>query len=393
MATARIRIPGEPPSAAWTWEGADYVGFSSFTDFYGLVVADQECQQCTFANRTLPEFQTTAEATVWPDHDGDAEWLPDCHSDSDSEPLEYNSDSGAGDFDRRSSSERDLYDGPRHSDNDSSEQNGNHESIDTQYPLSELTDPEPPERLPHGSWHDGSIYYGGDCHRPNRRYFGSAFWRLKAPPEHIAASSCQNVQGINGHALSLAQMKNCRNIRFLMPKPSNWTLEASDQLLEESSLFYLSGETNGSNASAGRVFRAWRPFYPVRHGLQELHMDWLNVGEGCNVGTPDRVLQIKSFLTKDRHTKDYSPSQFTLIALIFMLNCPTADWAGSTWTDFGIGVKYKVTRTRTGWRREFIYGEQKSNEPARAGISHGATSLATSGSLKIPLRSQASPEL
>ncbi|CAG9942611.1 unnamed protein product [Clonostachys rosea f. rosea IK726] len=282
MATARIRIPGEPPSAAWTWEGADYVGFSAFTDFYGLVVADQECQQCTFTDRTLPEFQTTAEATVWPDHEDDAEWLPDCHSDSDSEPLEYNSDSGAGDFDCRSSNEGDFYGDPCHSDKDSSEQDGNHESTDTQYPLSELADPEPPERLPHGSWHDGSIYYGGDCHRPNRRYFGSAFWRLKAPPEHIAASSCQNVQGINGHALSLTQMKNCRNIRFLIPKPSNWTLEASDQLLEESSLFYLSGETNGSNASAGGMFRAWRPFYPVRHGLQELRMDWLNVGEGCN---------------------------------------------------------------------------------------------------------------
>jgi hypothetical protein len=120
----------------------------------------------------------------------------------------------------------------------------------------------------------------------------------KIPPEHIASPTCRSLRGINGHVLSLAQMKNCRNVRFLVPKPLNWTTDVSEKLLEESSLFYLSGESNGSNFGVDGHFQPWRPFYPPRHGLHELRTNWEFIGEGCDVSVPQRCIAKKFFLTE-----------------------------------------------------------------------------------------------
>lgn len=271
MATARIRTPDEPPSAAWNFEGADYVGFCKWP--YQEEFEDKDCRQCTTEDRGPAR---PPEVDPWPDLDDedDPDWKPDAQSSSDEEPLEY--DSG---WETESDSiepEASSFSGKEdiHYSNDSP----------GRYPLPDLYTSPDLDRLPHGTWHNGRAYYSG-----NRKYPQS--WPLQTInhsnvlPEHIASPTCQSLQGISGHVLSVAQMKNCRNIRFLVPKPSSWRPDASDQILEGSSsnLFYVSGESNGSNMIESRHFRGWHSFYPSRHGLKEVTTSWEFIGEGCIV--------------------------------------------------------------------------------------------------------------
>ena len=102
------------------------------------------------------------------------------------------------------------------------------------------------------------------------------------PLEHIASPSCQNVHGINGHELSVAEMKNCRTHRFLIPKPTYWKGEAADGIFENDSWFMLSGESNGSYKSSEGHF-----VYPPRYGLDRVKTDAtpLRDNNGCNVST------------------------------------------------------------------------------------------------------------
>ena len=83
-------------------------------------------------------------------------------------------------------------------------------------------------------------------------YTHKSFWEgagpvaHRLPLEHIASPSCQNVHGINGHKLSVAEMKNCRTHRFVIPKPDYWKSEEIDGIFGSDSYFILSGESNGS---------------------------------------------------------------------------------------------------------------------------------------------------
>ncbi|KAF5624610.1 uncharacterized protein FTJAE_10203 [Fusarium tjaetaba] len=85
----------------------------------------------------------------------------------------------------------------------------------------------------------------------------------KVEREHIASPSCRLFDGINGHALSIAQMKNYRNVRYLVPKTAAWTAAEDEAILEQDSLFFLTGETNGSASE-----REWHSFHPPRHWLR-----------------------------------------------------------------------------------------------------------------------------
>ncbi|KAK6827250.1 hypothetical protein PG987_010591 [Apiospora arundinis] len=281
MATARIRTPSEPPSAAWNYKGVNYVGFSPPPS--SRWDKDEECQQCTTMDRTPTDPQVLAPLPLWPsdgENEDDNEWLPSKQSDSGDGSLAYDSDldtDGAG-----RGSPRGSYDdepGCSEDDNHINSPHCQHNSPPMQYPLSDLFDPPLPDRLPHGTWHNGTLYYSGNRSGPHTEYLLDV-WQ-KMPLEHIASPSCQSSQGINGHVLSLAQMKNCRNIRFLVPKPPDWRPDTSDRLLEEGSLFYLSGESNGSNWNAG-CFQLWRSFYPPRHGLYEISTSWEMIEVGCD---------------------------------------------------------------------------------------------------------------
>ncbi|EWG50059.1 hypothetical protein FVEG_09391 [Fusarium verticillioides 7600] len=269
MATARIRTPDEPPSAAWNFEGADYVGFGKWPQQDEF--EDRDNLECATEDRgpTRPP-----EVNAWPDEDDedDPDWTPDAQSSSDEEPLEYDSEW---------ESESEGIETGVSSMSVQEDSNCSNNAPD-HYPLTDLCERQFPDRLPHGTWHNGLAYYTGDRQHPQK-------WSLlglghsNAPPEHIASPSCQSMQGINGHALSVAQMKNCRNIRYLVPKPSNWKADSSDQLLEGSrdNMFYVSGESNGSNMIESRNFRGIHSIYPPRHGLKEISTSWLFVTEGC----------------------------------------------------------------------------------------------------------------
>ncbi|KAI8719961.1 F-box domain-containing protein [Fusarium sp. LHS14.1] len=273
MATARIRTPDEPPSAAWNYQGANYVGF--FDEPWDEDSQDQECQDCTTADRTPVDPQT----------------LNQSHSDD--EPLEYDSDLESENSNNglpRSSDDESCRD-----DNDDDGQGGSYDETSEKYNLSGLFDPPRPERLPHGTWHKRFVHYTGNRRFPEKRVLLNRRSVSKIPPEHIASPTCRSLRGINGHVLSLAQMKNCRNVRLLVPKPSNWTTDVSEQLLEESSLFYLSGESNGSNLGVDGHFQPWRSFYPPRHGLHELRTNWEMISEGCDEYDGLRPLAVHSY--------------------------------------------------------------------------------------------------
>ncbi|RKL37278.1 hypothetical protein BFJ72_g7934 [Fusarium proliferatum] len=269
MAIARIRTPDEPFSAAWNLEGADYVGFRKWP--HQDEFEDRDSPQCATEDRgpTRPP-----EINAWPDQDDedDPDWTPDAQISSDEEPLEY--DSGW-------ETESDGIE-PDVSYMSGEEDSDYPNAAPDEYPLADLYETTFPDRLPHGTWHNGLAYYTGDRQHSQK-------WSLlspdhsNVPPEHITSPSCQSLQGINGHVLSVAQMKNCRNIRYLVPKSSSWKADSSDQLLEASrdNLFYVSGESNGSNMIESRNFRGTHSFYPPRHGLKEISTSWVYVSEGC----------------------------------------------------------------------------------------------------------------
>ncbi|KAF5618352.1 hypothetical protein F52700_12301 [Fusarium sp. NRRL 52700] len=269
MAIARIRTPDEPPTAAWSLEGADYVGFREWP--HQDQFENKDSLQCATEDRGPAR---PPEVDAWPDQDDedDPDWTPDAQSSSDEEALEYDSEW-----------ETDSEGIEAEVSSTCSEENNDHSNdVSDQYPLTDLYDSPFPDRLPHGTWHKGIAYYTGDRKHPR-------LWPLRSPdhtnvpPEHIASPSCQSLQGINGHVLSVAQMKNCRNVRFLVPKPSSWKADSSDQLLEGSSdaLFYVSGESSGSNMTESRHFRGHHSLFPPRHGLKDIITSWEYVGEGC----------------------------------------------------------------------------------------------------------------
>ncbi|KAF4452312.1 putative flavoprotein involved in K+ transport [Fusarium austroafricanum] len=271
LALARIRTPDEPPSAAWDYQGANYVGF--FNEF-----PDEECEECTIIDRGPVD---PPDPSAWPDQDesDDPDWLPDDQSQSEDDPLEYDSEWESEDSESDNLSSRDTDESPM----------GSHDA-DEKYSLCDIYTPELPERLPNGTRHTG---FGGGFHKRyayysvNRQFINTSplsdISSPNVPPEHIASPSCQKPQGINGCILSVAQMKNCRNARFLLPKPAHWKADASDKLLEgdERNLFYLSGESSGSNMSLARYFRGFHSVYPPRHGLKEIGIPWPHVDEGC----------------------------------------------------------------------------------------------------------------
>ncbi|KAF5011909.1 hypothetical protein FDECE_2005 [Fusarium decemcellulare] len=345
MAPARIRTSDEPPSAAWDYQGANYVGFTD--EFRGQDFEDEECHECTTADRTPADPQTLEfeRLPLWPECDeDDPEWILDSQTHNHDEPLEYDSGLDAQDSDNEPSGISCC------GDSDSDGQGGSYDGTPTQYNLSGLFDPPKPERLPHGTWHKGFVYYTGNRKGPQIETLPRS--SISKFTEHIASPACRSLRGINGHVLSLAQMKNCRNVRFLVPKPPHWRTDVSERLLEESSLFYLSGESNGSNPCVGRYYQAWRSFYPPRHGLHELNTSWDLIGEGCDNQEYDqlRPLAVHSYCL-DMYAKlsYHRLGRVDLDGLWYWREIETRP------DSYGMG------------KQEFRYGGQKWNEPANVG--------------------------
>ncbi|KAL6914776.1 hypothetical protein FSST1_012536 [Fusarium sambucinum] len=273
MAIARIRKPDEPPSAAWDIDGANYVGWAERWEPYAK---DKECQDCTTADRTPADAQILQWESLpcWPEDDDsdDPDWMPEENSQSDDEPLEYDSECETSEAASSESGCDDI---------DCDSLNEEHDGARDLYPMSELCNQPQPERLPNGTWYNNKIYHTGNRKSPTLADFPGE-GEHKVPPEHIASPSCQTLRGINGHRLSLRQMKNCRNVRFVMPKPHNFRAGVDVRLMEKDSFFCLSGESNGSNVLEGRYWISWKAFYPPRYGFRELKCDWPMINEGVD---------------------------------------------------------------------------------------------------------------
>lgn len=322
MATARIRTPDEPPSAAWDWRGLNYVGFSEFRDYHGNKFPDRKCQECTTADRTPAEIRTAEYSNLWPEQEDedDAEWLPSDRLQSDGVASDCDSEAEESDGSSAGSC-------PEEFDQDcdgNKDQCSLRDATSTKYPLSEIYVSPQPERQPHGTWRDGLIFSRGPDSSQAREPMAWAFQGSRAPLEHIAARTCQSLQGINGHVLSLAEMKNCRNHRFLLPKPLNWTsTEDADKSLEDGNLFFLTGESNGSDHFM------YRYFYPARHGLSQItvNCDSLNVDHV----SPIEFRAVGLTLTRSRRDlKQFIQSPYTLTALTCTQRCHTVATAGLT---------------------------------------------------------------
>ncbi|UZP43059.1 hypothetical protein NXS19_010875 [Fusarium pseudograminearum] len=272
MAIARIRTADEPQDAAWNIDGANYIGWSN--RFWEGEAKDEECRDCTTIDRTPadPQILLWESLPCWPEDDdpNDPDWLPGEDSQTDSDPLEY--DSG---YEQSDDNESDCDRVDRDSVNE------DHDGVNELCPMSQLCDQPRPERLPNGTWYNNKIFYTGNRQAPIFGDFPGENAH-KVPSEHIASPSCQSLQGINGHRLSVAEMKNCRNVRFLIPKLHNWKLGDDERLMEEDSLFCLSGESNGSNVIEDRYFVPWKSFYPPRNGLRELSCSWQMINEGAD---------------------------------------------------------------------------------------------------------------
>ncbi|KAM0413135.1 hypothetical protein ACHAPD_008218 [Fusarium lateritium] len=263
MAIARIRKPDEPPSAAWEIDGANYIDWRGP---WADDLKDQECQDCTTTDRTTANAQILQWESLpcWPEDDDsdDPDWMPAEHSQSDNESLEYDSECETSE----AASSENGCDGIGY-DSLSEE----HDGVKDLYPMPELCDQPRPERLPNGTWYNNKIYYTGNRQGPILCDFPGE-GEHKVPPEHIASPSCQSLRGINGHRLSFRQMKNCRNVRFLMPKPQNFRVGVDERLMEKDSFFCLSGESNGSNVIEDYYSVGWKSFSPSRHGCRELRI-------------------------------------------------------------------------------------------------------------------------
>ncbi|KAF5679428.1 heterokaryon incompatibility protein het-6 [Fusarium heterosporum] len=275
---SRIRTPTEPPSAAWNVDGANYPGFHGWPDEPG------DCQECTTVDRTPEDphfFQL--EHFAWPESDDedDPDWLPEDQDLSEIDIFEY--DSGSEHAESEGSQRESHQVSDSNIDEESRSQGERHLEINTadKYPLTQLHQPEWPERLPHGTWHSRRVYYTGDRESVQRGFFPEADGKPYVPTEHVAAPSCRSLLGINGNVLSVQQMKNCRNVRFLIPKPPGWQAEETDEVFEKDSKFCISGESNGSTLTVHKNFQSWRSFYPPRHGIHELSTSWEFVDYGC----------------------------------------------------------------------------------------------------------------
>ncbi|CAN9146214.1 unnamed protein product [Alternaria alternata] len=261
MSIARIRTPEDPPDAAWNYEGHSYVGFDEFRDIYGNAFPDRQCEQCTTLDRTPASLDKDIKNAIfggplWPDEDdGDGEWLPKDDSDAEREMLEYETEA---DCDVESSDT---------SQSDDENADGGDTDNNLRSALLELHAPPQPRHLPHGTLRNGYMYTR-EWEGP--RYLGGllpkqACGSYRLPLEHIAAPSCQSLQGINGHFLSVEQMKGCRNHRFLLAKPPDWQADESDNIFERGSSFVLSGESNGSYLSPVAPY-----VYPPRYGVDKV---------------------------------------------------------------------------------------------------------------------------
>lgn len=94
--------------------------------------------------------------------------------------------------------------------------------------------------------------------------------------EHIAGPNCRQLDGYNGHNVSVEQMLDCNTVQCLYIKPDDWQPNKDDMPFETDSKYYLSGLSDYSSGGGNKHFA------PARHGCVMGTMDndnnpWINV--------------------------------------------------------------------------------------------------------------------
>ncbi|OBT62747.1 hypothetical protein VE03_07062 [Pseudogymnoascus sp. 23342-1-I1] len=79
--------------------------------------------------------------------------------------------------------------------------------------------------------------------------------------EHMAGPSCQQLDGYNGHNISVEEMLDCSTVQCLYAKDENWIPNAEDMSFEANSKYYLSGLSDHSSSGGWKQM-----FAPIRHG-------------------------------------------------------------------------------------------------------------------------------
>ena len=117
-------------------------------------------------------------------------------------------------------------------------------------------------------WFDGLCQHGSGCTVPAAVHVPPWSNRAGKQGEHIAGHNCISVRGYSGHRISLAEMKGCRAVQWLVRKDVDWMPESDDENFETEGNYVLTGIGDGPTP--------WMPLensYPVRHGITGINIE------------------------------------------------------------------------------------------------------------------------
>ena len=127
---------------------------------------------------------------------------------------------------------------------------------------------------------DGLCQRGSGCTVPAAVDVGRWSGRAGKQAEHIAGHNCISIRGYSGHRISLAEMKGCRAVQWLVQKDVGWMPESDDEAFETDGNSFLTGIGDGPTPRT-----PLENSYPVRHGIAGINID-------DYVKCPNRIYEI-----------------------------------------------------------------------------------------------------
>ena len=107
--------------------------------------------------------------------------------------------------------------------------------------------------------------------------------------EHIAGHNCICSYKYSAHRISLAKMKGCWTVQWLVPKDVDWMPESDDEDFETDGKAFLTGIGDGRRPRA-----PLENSYPVRHGIAGIEL---------YVKCPNRISKIGKFADRCRPSR------------------------------------------------------------------------------------------
>ncbi|KAB8226708.1 hypothetical protein BDV33DRAFT_227071 [Aspergillus novoparasiticus] len=262
---SRIRSKGEPRSAAFGpggrggWiEGRDFTRDEESEEEQAQYRREYEnCSSETGCCMVLrdPEFYGffTPKPRLYDDDpaDGIYEDDPDYEyeSESDNEPLEYDSEASNGE---------DVGKDMRHN-----------ECTDDPEWTFKVQGPDPPEY--DTKFHPLSTKLGESIYiideDGSRTMNRDAYYRSRCY-EHIAGPDCRNAQGYLGKNISAEEMTGCHTVQCILAKREDWEPRPDDLEFEQKSRYHLTGVAENMPSSGYGL-----KFAPVRHGIDNIQAE------------------------------------------------------------------------------------------------------------------------